>query len=89
MSDRTFVRKRTRVTGGAPAHFIGTRRLDRTRNLLVTGVSLNKTAARTGYSMAALISKAILTAVSVREFSSNCLRDAQARLLSAFIISLK
>ncbi len=58
MSERTFVRHFTKSVGETPAHFVETLRLDQTRNLLTTDLSLKEIAARTGYSTGAQLSKA-------------------------------
>lgn len=58
MSERTFVRHFTQSVGETPAHFVETLRLDQTRDLLTTGLSLKRIAARTGYSTGAQLSKA-------------------------------
>lgn len=58
MSDRSFHRKFTHSTGETPARFVETLRLDQTRLLLATGVTLKEIAAKTGYTSAAQLSKA-------------------------------
>ena len=58
MSERTFLRRFTQSTGETPAHFVETLRLDRTRTLLATGMSLKDIATQTGYSTGAQLSKA-------------------------------
>jgi len=58
MSERSFHRKFTSTMGETPAHFVETLRLDQTRLLLSTGISLKEIAARTGYSTAAQLTKA-------------------------------
>jgi transcriptional regulator GlxA family with amidase domain len=58
LSERTFLRRFTESTGETPAHFVETLRLDQTRTLLATGISLKDIAARTGYSTGAQLSKA-------------------------------
>lgn len=58
MSDRSFHRKFTASTGATPAHFVETLRLDQTRLLLGTGITLKEIAAKTGYTSAAQLSKA-------------------------------
>jgi transcriptional regulator GlxA family with amidase domain len=58
MSDRSFHRKFTGSTGETPARFVETLRLDQTRVLLVTGITLKEIAAKTGYANAAQLSKA-------------------------------
>jgi transcriptional regulator GlxA family with amidase domain len=58
MSDRSFHRKFTSSTGETPARFVETLRLDQTRLLLATGITLKEIAAKTGYANAAQLSKA-------------------------------
>ncbi|WP_167772154.1 helix-turn-helix domain-containing protein [Bradyrhizobium frederickii] len=58
MSERTFLRRFTQSTGETPARFVETLRLDQTRTLLATGLSLKDIAAQTGYSTSAQLSKA-------------------------------
>jgi len=58
MSDRSFHRKFTGSTGETPARFVEILRLDQTRLLLATGLSLKEIAAKTGYTSAAQLSKA-------------------------------
>jgi transcriptional regulator GlxA family with amidase domain len=58
MSERTFLRRFTESTGETPAYFVETLRLDQTRTLLATGMSLKDIAAQTGYSTGAQLSKA-------------------------------
>jgi transcriptional regulator GlxA family with amidase domain len=58
MSERTFLRRFTQSTGETPAHLVETLRLDRTRTLLATGISLKDIAAQTGYSTSAQLSRA-------------------------------
>lgn len=58
MSERSFHRKFTVAMGETPAHFVETLRLDQTRLLLGTGISLKEIASKTGYSTAAQLSKA-------------------------------
>jgi transcriptional regulator GlxA family with amidase domain len=58
MSDRSFHRKFTSSVGDTPARFVETLRLDQTRLLLATGITLKEIAAKTGYANAAQLSKA-------------------------------
>lgn len=58
ISERTFLRRFTESTGETPARFVETLRLDQTRNLLATGMSLKEIAARTGYTTGTQLSKA-------------------------------
>jgi transcriptional regulator GlxA family with amidase domain len=58
MSDRSFHRKFTGSTNETPAHFVETLRLDQTRLLLATKMTLKEIAAKTGYANAAQLSKA-------------------------------
>jgi transcriptional regulator GlxA family with amidase domain len=58
MSDRSFHRKFTSATDETPAHFVETLRLDQTRLLLATKITLKEIAAKTGYANAAQLSKA-------------------------------
>lgn len=58
MSERTFLRRFTQSTGETPARFVETLRLDQTRTLLATGMSLKDIATQTGYSTGAQLSKA-------------------------------
>jgi len=58
MSDRSFHRKFTGSTGETPARFVETLRLDQTRLLLASGITLKEIAAKTGYASAAQLSKA-------------------------------
>ena len=58
MSDRSFYRKFTSSVGDTPARFVETLRLDQTRVLLGTPITLKEIAAKTGYTSAAQLSKA-------------------------------
>lgn len=58
MSDRSFHRKFTASVGETPARFVETLRLDQTRLLLATPITLKEIAAKTGYASAAQLSKA-------------------------------
>lgn len=60
MSPRSLHRKFTEATGETPARFIETMRLDRARQLLVSGCPLKDIAARTGYGTAGQLSKAFV-----------------------------
>jgi transcriptional regulator GlxA family with amidase domain len=58
MSDRSFHRKFTSSIGQTPAHFVETLRLDHTRLLLNSPITLKEIAARAGYTNAGQLSKA-------------------------------
>lgn len=58
MSDRSFHRKFTSSIGQTPAHFVETLRLDHTRLLLSSPITLKEIASRTGYTSAGQLSKA-------------------------------
>ncbi|HYD96953.1 MAG TPA: GlxA family transcriptional regulator [Noviherbaspirillum sp.] len=58
MSERSFYRKFSAEMGQTPARFVEVLRLDRVRQLLVTGKSLKEIAAQTGFSGTAPLSKA-------------------------------
>jgi transcriptional regulator GlxA family with amidase domain len=58
MSDRSFHRKFTTSIGETPAHFVESLRLDQTRLLLGTPITLKEIAVKTGYTNAGQLSKA-------------------------------
>jgi transcriptional regulator GlxA family with amidase domain len=58
MSERTFLRSFTRSIGVTPARFVETLRLDQTRVLLATDMSLKEIATKVGYLTGAQLSKA-------------------------------
>jgi len=58
MSDRSFHRKFTSSVGQTPAHFVETLRLDHTRVLLNSSITLKEIAIKTGYTSAGQLSKA-------------------------------
>ncbi len=58
MSERTFLRHFTKVTGETPAHFIESLRLNRARVYLSTDMPLKEIASRIGYLNATQLSKA-------------------------------